>query len=100
MIKGKKVIEGKEIEIWFSYQESCNNVYKTVKYFVDGRQTNRNKKEIKEIIKNAPAILTENTYFWKPGANAIQRRNNEEMQKEDILRWFEKEGFEVEGLVM
>ena len=37
MIKGKKVIEGKEIEIWFSYQESCNNVYKTVKYFVDGR---------------------------------------------------------------
>jgi hypothetical protein len=96
MIKGKKVVDGKQIEVWFSYSESYNNVYKTVKYFIDGRRVNnRNKKEIKELIKDAPDILTQNTYFWRPGTNAKQRRKNEEMQLKDVLRWMEKEGFEI-----
>lgn len=94
-IKGRKEIDGKEVEIYFYFKESCTHVYKIVKYYVDGEQVTRNKKEIKEITKDAPKILSQNTYYWNPETHAENRRQKEEYYGEQVEEWLKKTGFEI-----
>lgn len=94
-IRGRKEIDGKEVEIYFYFKESCANVYKKVEYFLDGEKTTRNKKEVKEITKDAPKILGQNTYHWEPRWHAKDRRETEKYYGEQVEKWMNDKGFEI-----
>lgn len=67
----------------FNYRESCNNVYKSSKTVINGKNSN----------------ITANTYFWTPKRNSQGRRNAENYRNGEVQQFFLSEGFtEVEGL--
>lgn len=43
-----------------------------------------------------PRILRANTYFWRPGGSAANRRSNEANRLSEVARWCERLGLEVE----
>jgi hypothetical protein len=45
-----------------------------------------------------PAILTANTYFWKPAASATARRRSEEQKKAMVATFFQAIGMDVKTL--
>lgn len=42
-----------------------------------------------------PAIITANTFFWKPAMKASQRRSNEERRLQEVASFFEQNGFDI-----
>lgn len=99
MIKAKKSISGKNIEVRFDWDESCKHVYKTFNVYIDSKKSNI-KGLIKHLINKAyPSILTAQTYFWKPALSANCRRRNESNRCEEVRQYFLSEGFTVDGVV-
>jgi len=88
----------KRVVIKFNYVESCRHVYKKVEYYFEGWKTTANKKEIAELLKTAPSILTQNTYFWSPGGTASQRRRNEEKKINEFKEWIKSLGGRIRTL--
>lgn len=60
----------------FNYRESCNNVYKSSKTVINGKNSNITGLR-KYLSKPEPQIITANTYFWTPKRNSQGRRNAE-----------------------
>jgi hypothetical protein len=86
------------LELKFEYKESANHVYKTVKYSLNGRPVTARKKEVRSLLEDedAPKILKQNTFFWKPAPHASWRRKREEKVKQEIIEWLQKKGFTVQ----
>lgn len=42
-----------------------------------------------------PKILTANTFYWRPGSSANQRRNNEKCKLKEVKEFLESLGFET-----
>jgi hypothetical protein len=85
-----------KIEVVFKYRESCSHVYKKVVFLLNGEGVTARKKEIKELLQDAPKIVTANTYFWRPGGRAKDRRRNEALRINEVKAWLESKGFSVE----
>lgn len=82
----------------FNYRESCNNVYKSSKTVINGKNSNITGLR-KYLSKPEPQIITANTYFWTPKRNSQGRRNAENYRNGEVQQFFLSEGFtEVEGL--
>jgi hypothetical protein len=45
---------------------------------------------------NEPAILTENTYFWRPSGKASARRFASAERRAEVAAWFRSLGLDVE----
>ena len=89
-------MERARLEVRFEYKESVNHVYKSVKYSLNGEPVTARKREIQKLLQDAPKILKQNTFFWKPAPHASWRRKREVMVKEEIIEWLRKKGFTVQ----
>lgn len=93
----KQIDENTTVEIFMSIYISRSHFYKRVKYFVNGEQTTRKKKIIKQVIEGAPEILTKNTYFWRGCQCPGEYRTQKEFDYVyDVAKFFHDRGFEVE----
>lgn len=93
-MKFRKIVNEKEIEVIFNYEESCSHVYKTFKVYIDG-----NKSNVKGLLKyledkELPEILQKNTFYWSPSSKAASRRSNEKKRNGEVYDFFIKNGFE------
>ena len=95
-MRARKTINKKHIEIIFSYDESCNNVYKQFTVLIDNKKSNI-KGLLKYITNDYPSILTANTYFWRPSGSAGQRRSKEKYYENIVIDYFRSEGFIING---
>ena len=93
-MKFRKIINGKQIEVTFLYEESCSHVYKTFKVFVNGSKSNV--KGLLKYLENTelPEILTKNTFYWSPASKAACRRKNEKRENGEVYDFFIKNGFQ------
>ena len=95
-VEATGVWKGKEIKVEVELWSSRRNVYKKVRYYLDGERVTRAKKEIKELVKDAPEILFANTYFWTPfWGNAGERERYAEKLLKPLAEFFKRKGFEV-----
>ncbi len=92
---------GIKVTAWeqnFLYQESCKHVYLTKKVYRNG-----NKSTVAAFARateqEVPEILTANTYFWQPGANASWRRSNEERRNSELVDFMKDNREEAEKLL-
>lgn len=76
----------------FNYRESCNNVYKSSKTAINGKNSNITGLK-KYLSKPVPGIITANTYFWKPKGDRQGRRNAENYRNGEVQLFFLSEGF-------
>lgn len=84
------------VQVIFDYRESTRNVYKTFQVFINGKKSNIRGLQ-NHISTTPPQILTANTYFWTPSANAGGRRRNEERRNNEVYDYFiGTEGFSTE----
>jgi len=85
-------------EQYFAYSESCRHVYLTKKIYRNG-----NKSTVAAFARateqEVPEILTANTYFWQPGANASWRRSNEERRNSELVDFMKDNREEAEKLL-
>lgn len=96
MLEMGKTVDGKEIRVKFSYEESCNNVYKHFQVEVNGKKSNV--KGLKKYLSNPdsiPGIISANTYFWNSGNCASWRRSNEVKRMNEVETWLISEGFKA-----
>jgi hypothetical protein len=93
-----KYIESQKtfIEVKFTYEESCANVYKHFTVTINGKKSNIKGLEKYLNDKDYPSILTANTYFWHSGNTASWRRSNEEKRNGEVYDYFTKENFVAE----
>jgi len=80
----------------FDYSESCKNVYKTFKVYINDKKSNV--VGLRKYLTNKerlPDICTKNTYFFHSLSSANQRRNREKNIKSEVCRYFESENFVV-----
>ncbi len=82
-----------KIEVYFSYQESVQHVYKKVAVYINGQK--KTIRALKHLFGAVPDIMTANTYFWKPGTNAASRRCREKQNIEAVSNWLKSKGFDV-----
>jgi arsenate reductase-like glutaredoxin family protein len=92
---------GIKVTAWeqnFAYSESCRHVYLTKKIYRNG-----NKSTVAAFARateqEVPEILTANTYFWQPGANASWRRSNEERRNSELVDFMKDNREEAEKLL-
>lgn len=97
----KEMKSGVKVTAWeqyFAYSESCRHVYLTKKVYRNG-----NKSTVAAFARateqEVPEILTANTYFWQPGANAPWRRSNEEKRNSELADFMRDNREEVEKLL-
>lgn len=96
-MKATKEINGNKIMVVFSYDESCNNVYKTFNVYINNKKSNiRGLKKYLKDIDDIPEVITAKTFFWKPGRCADMRRRNEARIILEVESWLNSEGFRVD----
>jgi len=94
MVTFIKIVNGKKVEVIFSYRESCSHVYKTFNVYIDDRKSN-----IRGLVKylddpSYPSIFTDNTYYWRPNQKAAGRRSREKRIYNEVYDYMIKNGFE------
>ena len=91
-MKAIKEVNSVVVEVEFDYSESCRNVYKTFKVYINNKKSNV-KGLLKYVSNEVPNILTANTYFWNSCSNAASRRSNEQRKMNEVEQFFLSENF-------